>query len=59
MSNVAIKTHELGKRYTLGLHQTGTLRETMTEAARRPLQTIARRRRAKEKGVTLWALRDV
>jgi lipopolysaccharide transport system ATP-binding protein len=59
MANVAIKTNELGKSYTLGLHQTGTLRETVTDAARRPLQTISRRRRVKKEVDTLWALRNV
>src|SRR3954462_2108866 len=57
MAEIAIETHELGKRYTLGLRSRGygTLRESIVEAARRPL-----RRRAKEpKGDQLWALRDL
>jgi lipopolysaccharide transport system ATP-binding protein len=59
MTGIAIEAHELGKRYTLGLHQTGTLRETLSAAARRPLQTISRRRAAGAQSDTLWALRDV
>ena len=59
MTETAIETHELGKRYTLGLRGRGygTLRESIVEAARRPL---ARRGRKKEpKGDQLWALRDL
>jgi len=59
MTETAIETHELGKRYTLGLQGRGygTLRESIMEAARRPL---ARRGRGKApKGGQLWALRDL
>ena len=35
---VAIETNRLGKEYVLGLHQTGNLRETVSAAARRPLE---------------------
>jgi lipopolysaccharide transport system ATP-binding protein len=57
MSNVAIETHDLGKRYTLGLSRRGygTLREAIVEAARRPL----RRNGEGQKGDTLWALKDL
>jgi lipopolysaccharide transport system ATP-binding protein len=57
MPATAIQTHQLGKRYTLGLRGRGygTLRESLVELARRPL----RRRGAKEQGDQLWALRDL
>jgi lipopolysaccharide transport system ATP-binding protein len=58
MSDIAIKTSGLGKRYILGLHQGGNLREALSDAARHPLKTLTRRRVAKS-GETLWALRDV
>jgi lipopolysaccharide transport system ATP-binding protein len=57
MSNVAIKTSGLGKQYRLGLHQSGNLRETLSAAARRPLEALGRRRALKQAD-TLWALRD-
>lgn len=59
MSRDAIKTRELGKRYVLGLHSQGNLRETVAAAARRPLEAIGRRRGENGKRDTLWALRDV
>ena len=46
MGNVAIKTQELGKSYELGLHQQGNLRETLSAAARQPLDWCARRQAA-------------
>jgi homopolymeric O-antigen transport system ATP-binding protein len=60
MSDVAITTHELGKRYTLGLHQRGydTLRESVVQTARRSVQRIAGRRPS-PRGDALWALRDL
>lgn len=60
IGDVAIRTHELGKRYTLGLHQRGygTLRESIVEMARRPLQRIATRGSRPPRD-TLWALRDL
>ena len=44
MSDVAIETSELGKRYTLGLQRRGygTLRESIVEAAKRPLGRLRR-----------------
>jgi lipopolysaccharide transport system ATP-binding protein len=57
MAEIAIETHQLGKRYTLGLRGRGygTLRESIVEAVRRPL-----RRRAPKPGADqLWALRDL
>jgi homopolymeric O-antigen transport system ATP-binding protein len=59
MTDIAIQTHELGKSYQLGLHQTGNLRETLSAAARRPLQTLGRGRVGRKETDTLWALRDV
>jgi lipopolysaccharide transport system ATP-binding protein len=60
MSDVVINTHELGKRYTIGLHQRGydTLRDSIVHAARRPLRG-AGRRRSERSDETLWALRDL
>lgn len=57
MSDVAIETSELGKRYRLGLAQRGygTLREALVEAARRPFQ----RRRNRPQADLLWALKDL
>jgi len=57
--SMAIETQGLGKRYTLGLHSSGNLREAVAGAARRPLQTIGRRRRRADSHDHLWALRDV
>ncbi len=59
MGDLAIKTHELGKSYTLGLHLDGNLRETLAGAVRQPLQTLSRRRAARREADILWALRDI
>ena len=58
MAEIAIQTHELGKRYTLGLQGRGygTLRESLVEAARKP---FSRRGREGRKGDQLWALHDL
>jgi len=56
--SVAIKTEGLGKRYTLGLNNTGNLRESLSAAARRPLRVLGKGGERREPGV-LWALRDV
>jgi lipopolysaccharide transport system ATP-binding protein len=60
MSEIAISTHKLGKRYTLGLHGHGydTLREAIGNAARRPLRWAARRPPEISRN-TLWALHDL
>jgi lipopolysaccharide transport system ATP-binding protein len=60
MSETAIRTHELGKRYTLGIraHGYGTLREAIASTATRSLQRITGRHRRRGTK-TLWALRDV
>jgi len=57
MTTTAIATHELGKRYTLGLSSRGygTMREAIVELARRPL----RRGNKSSSGQDLWALRDL
>jgi lipopolysaccharide transport system ATP-binding protein len=57
MAEIAIETHELGKRYTLGLRGRGygTLRESIMNAARRPFS----RGEKTIKGDQLWALRDL
>jgi lipopolysaccharide transport system ATP-binding protein len=58
MGAVAIRTDGLGKKYRLGLHQSGNLRETIADATRHPVQTLGRRRAAKDVD-ELWALRDM
>jgi len=57
MGEVAIKAQGLGKCYRLGLHQIGNLRETISAAAKHPLQAL-RRRRERSAGDLLWAVRD-
>jgi lipopolysaccharide transport system ATP-binding protein len=59
MTDVAIKTNELGKRYTLGLHRRGydTLRDSIAGTVRRSLRRGARQ--PQPSGETLWALRDL
>jgi lipopolysaccharide transport system ATP-binding protein len=58
MSQTAIQTHELGKRYSLGLAKRGygTLREAIAEAARKPLRRAGGK---KAEADILWALRDL
>ncbi|HEY2054158.1 MAG TPA: ABC transporter ATP-binding protein [Solirubrobacterales bacterium] len=57
MAEIAIDIHGLGKRYTLGIQGRGygTLRESLMNAARRPL----RRSSPRSAGDQLWALRDL
>jgi lipopolysaccharide transport system ATP-binding protein len=59
MTQVAIDTHQLGKRYALGLAKRGygTLREAIVEAARKPLRRS--RRQGRKEVDELWALRDL
>jgi lipopolysaccharide transport system ATP-binding protein len=61
MSGPAIRTTDLGKRYTLGTyaHGYGTLRESIVRAARRSLQLRERSDGVQRAGGTLWALRDL
>jgi len=60
MSEVAITTNQLSKRYTLGLQRRGydTLRESIVLAAKRSLQRGPRQRRSPA-DAQLWALRDL
>ena len=58
MSDFAIQTHELGKRYALGLSKRGygTLREALVEAAKRPFKRADEQtKRADE----FWALKNL
>jgi len=62
MTEVAIRTTDLGKRYRLGLHQRGygTLRESITLTVRRALKPAVRLSRATQPDERdLWALRDL
>jgi lipopolysaccharide transport system ATP-binding protein len=61
MGNVAIETHDLTKRYTLGTGRRGydTLRESIVATTRRSLQKLAHRSAPVVEGETLWALRDL
>jgi lipopolysaccharide transport system ATP-binding protein len=59
MGHVAIKTHELGKSYLLGLHQARNLRELITDSARHPIRTMRESRRKPEEKDILWALEDI
>src|SRR6187397_135000 len=58
MAEIAIETHDLGKRYTLGVSGRGygTLRESLVEAVKKPLR---RGSRSQEQPNQLWALRDL
>jgi lipopolysaccharide transport system ATP-binding protein len=58
MTATAIETHELGKRYRLGLSRRGygTLREALVEAAQRPFK---RKRGGANGADVLWALKDL
>jgi len=55
-----IQIENLGKQYTLGSRQRvyGTLRESLTEAARAPFRRLSGRNDARPSG-TIWALRNV
>ena len=61
MSDVAIETHALGKRYTLGVSQRGyeTLRESIVETSKRGLKRAIGRGSPPPEPKTLWALRDL
>jgi lipopolysaccharide transport system ATP-binding protein len=60
MSEVAIETRGLGKQYSLGLNRRGygTLREAITEVARRPLRRM-RGKADRQQREWLWALHDL
>jgi lipopolysaccharide transport system ATP-binding protein len=59
MAGIAIKTHDLGKRYTLGVSGRGygTLRESIAEAVKRPLRRNGGSPESQRR--ELWALRDL
>ena len=59
MSEIAIRTNELGKRYRLGLHQRGY--GTMRESVARAFKAGSRREQTIDIGpqTDLWALRDL
>jgi lipopolysaccharide transport system ATP-binding protein len=61
MSQLAIETNELGKRFTLGIGTRGfgTLREALTNGVRRAGDRLARRGTAVDESKTLWALKDI
>jgi lipopolysaccharide transport system ATP-binding protein len=61
MSDVAITTNELCKRYTLGLHQRGysTLRESIVAATRHSLRRRRLHKETPQPERTLWALQDL
>jgi lipopolysaccharide transport system ATP-binding protein len=61
VSEVAIRTHELGKRYRIGTRRRGydTLRESLVRAAGETVRTVARRRAPDSPDEILWALRDL
>ncbi|HEV2790570.1 MAG TPA: ABC transporter ATP-binding protein [Solirubrobacterales bacterium] len=58
-THTAIQTHELGKRYTLGVSGRGygTLRESIAEAIKKPLRR--RNSSSEPRSDQLWALRDL
>jgi lipopolysaccharide transport system ATP-binding protein len=60
MSDIAVRTQELGKCYVLGTRRRthDTIRESMISLARESVRTLTRRRRADDEA-TLWALRDL
>src|ERR1035437_6336284 len=59
MSDVAISVEGLGKRYQIGRHQDpyGRLTESLWKALRSPIDLV--RRKHRETGEWIWALRDV
>jgi lipopolysaccharide transport system ATP-binding protein len=60
MSEIAIQTSHLGKRYMLGVHQRGygTLREAIADAGRRPFRRAGKEGESSDQN-TLWALKDL
>lgn len=61
MSDVALRTLGLGKRYYIGAQreQYRTLRDTLAKAARRPLERIRHPGAASHSSQELWALKDI
>jgi lipopolysaccharide transport system ATP-binding protein len=61
MSDLALRTVGLGKKYHIGAQrrQSASLRETLANAARRPLESIRHPGAATDTSEELWALRDI
>jgi lipopolysaccharide transport system ATP-binding protein len=61
MSEVSVKTERVGKKFTIGgaLQRHATLRDTIVNAAKRPIERVRHPGAATHHGETLWALRDV
>jgi lipopolysaccharide transport system ATP-binding protein len=61
MSDVALRTVGLGKMYQIGgeREQYRTLRDTLTQAAKRPIERIRHPGAATHRSEVLWALKDV
>ncbi len=61
MSDVALRTVGLGKMYRIGGERASyrTLRDTLTQAAKRPLERLRHPGAATHTSETLWALRDI
>ena len=61
MSDIAITTQGLGKRYQLGMRRRGyvTLRESLVQAAAGSLQKLIRRGEPRHEREVLWALQDL
>jgi lipopolysaccharide transport system ATP-binding protein len=56
MTHLAIETNDLGKSYQLGLHQTGNLRESLTNMAKNPFGLVRKRKAETE---LFWALKGL
>jgi lipopolysaccharide transport system ATP-binding protein len=61
MSDVALRTVHLGKRYYIGAErqQYSTLRDALTKAVRRPIERIRHPGAATHSSEEIWALKDV
>jgi lipopolysaccharide transport system ATP-binding protein len=61
MTEVALRTVGLGKRYRIGGERASyrTLRDTLAQAARRPIERIRHPGAATHTSEDLWALRDI
>lgn len=61
MTNTALRTVRLGKMYRIGGERSSyrTLRDTLVEAAKRPIERIRHPGAATHKSEVLWALRDI
>lgn len=61
MSDIALRTVGLGKMYRIGGERESyrTLRDTLTHAAKRPLERLRHPGAATHESVDLWALKDV